>query len=314
MKELQTQTSSLCPHCLRRVPALRIIEKDEVYLKKSCPQHGDLGKTLVWRNSPKSYLEWTRFPAGLSGDVHRPAQKGCPYDCGLCSSHKQKTCTAIIEVTHRCDLGCPVCFAASGLSTHPDPHVDQIRHVLEVVMEQAGTCPIQFSGGEPTLRDDLPEIVALARKLAFDHIQINTNGIRLAQDIDFGRALKDSGATVLYIQFDGLSESVYRKIRGRDLLPLKLKAIERCAELKIGVILVPTLAKNVNDDQIGALIQFAKKWMPVVKGVHFQPMTFLGRYPKFPGNDSRILISDILFAIESQTHGELKVENLVPSG
>ena len=97
-------------------------------------------------------------------------------------------------------------------------------------------------------------------------------------------------------------------------MPVKLKAVERCAELKIGVILVPTLIKNCNDSQIGNIIQFAKKWMPVVKGVHFQPMTFIGRYSSPPLNHSRYLISDVLAAIEDQTQGEIRVENLIPAG
>ena len=58
----------------------------------------------------------------------------------------------------------------------------------------------------------------------------------------------DAGATVMYLQFDGVTDSVYEQIRGADLLPLKLKAIENCAEWKVGVILVPTLVKHVNDE------------------------------------------------------------------
>ena len=48
--------------------------------------------------------------------------------------------------------------------------------------------------------------------------------------------------------------------------------------------------------------------------MHFQPMTYLGRYPNSPSNDDRILIPDILMAIEEQTGGELRVENIVPPG
>jgi uncharacterized radical SAM superfamily Fe-S cluster-containing enzyme len=232
----------------------------------------------------------------------------------LCSGHKQKTCTAVIEVAHRCDLRCPICFAASGTDADSDPSLNEIAQILEMLRDRSDHCPVQFSGGEPALRNDLPQIVALAKKLGFDPIQINTNGIRLAQDAAFGQELADAGITVIYLQFDGLTDTVYRHIRGADLLSLKLKAIERCAELKIGVILVPTLVKNVNDSQIGEIIQFAKKWIPIVKGVHFQPMTFLGRYPASLRNEDRLLISDILAAIEDQTGGEIRVENLVPSG
>jgi 7,8-dihydro-6-hydroxymethylpterin dimethyltransferase len=326
MTELQSRTASLCPHCFRRIPADRIIENDAVYLQKSCPEHGDLGKILLWKNSPKPFHEWTRAPSeaagvsctsGSSSDdmpIAAKEQSGCPYSCGLCLNHQQKTCTVIVEVTGRCALRCPICFAASKTEANPDPDLGQIAQIFEMLRDRADHCPVQLSGGEPSLRDDLPQIVALARTLGFDHIQINTNGIRLAQDADYARALMDAGATVIYLQFDGITNSVYQHIRGADLLSLKLKAIERCAELKIGVILVPTLVKGVNDGQIGAIIQVAKKWMPIVKGVHFQPMAFLGRHPTPPRNDDRVLISDLLAAIEDQTGGELRVENLIPSG
>ena len=98
------------------------------------------------------------------------------------------------------------------------------------------------------------------------------------------------------------------------MFQLKLQAIERCSQSKIGVILVPTLVRNVNENQIGPIIQFAKKWIPTVKGVHFQPITYLGRYPGHPRSEDRILIPDILTAIEAQTGGELMVENMAPPG
>jgi 7,8-dihydro-6-hydroxymethylpterin dimethyltransferase len=314
MTELPVQTLSLCPHCLRRIPARRIFENDAVYLEKSCPLHGDLGKVLLWKNFPISYSEWTRSPVTTTGESPQQVHNACPYDCGLCSDHKQKTCTAIIEVTRQCDMHCPICFSASKAEAGTDPDLNQLAQILEMLQDRAGNCPIQLSGGEPALRNDLPQIIALARARGFDQIQINTNGFRLSRDPDFARAVKDAGASTIYLQFDGLTNAVYQSIRGADLLPVKLKAIERCAELKIGVILVPTLIKNINDNQIGTIIQFAKKWIPLVKGVHFQPMTYLGRYPASPRNDDRYLISDILVAIEHQTGGELMVENLIPAG
>ncbi len=311
MTELLAHTESLCPHCLRRIPARRIVENDSVFLEKACPEHGDPGKVLIWRNLPRHYSEWSRPNAGLPPSL---TQNGCPYNCGICPDHKQHTCSAVLEVTHRCNLSCPVCFASAESTADEDPDLDKIDQMLHATFEQSGSCPIQLSGGEPALRDDLPKIVTLARKVGFDHVQVNTNGIRLAQDAGFGRALKEAGVTDFYLQFDGLTDEVYRRIRGADLLQFKLKTVERCAELKIGIILVPTLVKGVNDGEIGSILNFAKKWMPTVKGVHFQPMTYLGRYPGSPRNEDRILIPDILAAIEKQTGGELKQENFIPPG
>jgi uncharacterized radical SAM superfamily Fe-S cluster-containing enzyme len=336
MTELLARTESLCPFCLRRVPARRVVEDGRVFLEKSCPEHGDTGRVLLWRNSPRSYNEWSRTGSGQAIEELRiiSGETGdrCPYECGLYPHHAQNTCTAIIEVSHRCNLRCAFCFAGSGTSSDPDPDMGAIEEMFEFLLHQSGPCPIQLSGGEPTLRDDLPQIVALARKMGFDHIQINTNGIRLAQDMDYGLALRDAGVTVFFLQFDGVAsredaecaqprpprprvtEDVHLRIRGANLLPLKIKAIERCAELRVGVILVSTLVKGINDGQIGSMIQFAKGCVPTVKGIHFQPLTYLGRYPNPPRNEDRVLIPDILAAIEDQTGGEIKMENLVPPG
>jgi 7,8-dihydro-6-hydroxymethylpterin dimethyltransferase len=313
------QTESLCPHCLRRIAARRIVVDDSVYLEKSCPEHGDLERILIWRNNPWPYETWNRTkaesnPPDSDHMIYDPAPMGCPFECGLCRNHRQVTCTAILEVTPRCELGCPVCFNASEPGAASNPELRQIEQMLQEIRDAAGTCPIQLSGGEPTLRDDLPEIVALARKCGFDHIQVNTNGIRLAKDADFARALKDAGITDFFLQFDGITDEVYARTRGTAMLALKLKAIDRCAGLKIGIILVPTLVRKVNESQIGAIIQFAKKWIPTIKGVHFQPMTYLGRYPNPPRNEDRILIPEILAAIEEQTEGELRIENMAPPG
>lgn len=315
MTEFQDRTESLCPHCLRRIPARRITENESVYLEKRCPEHGDLGRTLLWKNNPITYREWNR-PGGTAVERKSAAEAfdGCPYDCGICANHRQETCAAILEVSRDCNLSCPVCFAGSCSASSPDPDLNRISRMLEMLLENAGSCPIQLSGGEPTLRDDLPQIVALARKMGFGHVQVNTNGIRLGQDPDYASALKDAGVTNFFLQFDGTTDEIHRRIRGANLMDHKIRAIERCAQLKVGVVLVPTIVKNVNDHQIGAIIQFAKNWIPTIKAVHFQPITFMGRYPFAPCNEDRVLIPDILSAIEKQTGGELRAENLIPSG
>jgi uncharacterized radical SAM superfamily Fe-S cluster-containing enzyme len=315
-----SETVSLCPYCFQRIPARRIVEEDNVYLEKACPNHGLLEKTAIWKNHPRSFDKWHRPAATEPDDTHPmpesllPEDDDCPFRCGICSSHRQKTCSAIVEVTPACDLRCPVCFTASETASVAVPDLTTIERMLGTILDSCGNCPIQLSGGEPSMRNDLPSIIALARKTGFDHIQVNTNGIRLAQDPDFGQAMKDAGVTDFFLQFDGVTDAIYRHIRGAALASSKLRAVERCADLKIGVILVPTLVQNVNDSQIGDILQFAKKWMPAVKGVHFQPMTFLGRYPDAPCNENRVLIPDILTAIETQTGGELKADNFIPPG
>lgn len=305
-------TESICPVCLKRIPAKKISYGDKVYMEKSCPEHGRF-KTLIWDGKP--YMEnWERhkIPA-YSEKPTTKVGKGCPFDCGLCPEHRQHTCTALIEVTQRCNLRCRFCFASSG-GCHEDIDIQKIEFMYKSILKSSGTCNIQISGGEPTLRDDLPEIIRLGTKIGFDFIQLNTNGIRMADDLDYVKKLKEAGLNSVFLQFDGTRDEIYQKLRGKDLLQHKVKAIENCARYGIGVVLVPTLVYGINSDNIGDIIEFALKRIPKVRGVHFQPVSYFGRFPDTTQSFERITIPQILRYIETQTHGMIKKESFRPPG
>ena len=193
-----------------------------------------------------------------------------------------------------------------------EPDLKTIKEMYQTVLDTTGTPTIQLSGGEPTVRDDLPQIVSLGRQMGFEHIMINTNGVRIAKDKEYLRKLVDSGASTIFLQFDGVTDEVYHYTRGANLTKLKIEAISNCAEAKIGVILVPTVVPRVNDHQLGDIIQFAKQWIPTVKGIHFQPVSYFGRYPVAPEDKDRITIPDVIDGLVKQTGGELKPENFIP--
>ena len=179
-------------------------------------------------------------------------EKGCPWDCGLCPEHRQHTCTALIEVTQRCNLRCAFCFANAGTGDSKDPDLHTIKLWYERLLSAGGPYNIQLSGGEPTLREDLPEIIALGRSLGFSFIQVNTNGLRLAERKSYAKELKDAGAASIFLQFDGIGDPTYKTLRGRPLFHEKKLALEHCAEYGLGAVLVPTLVPGVNIHEIGA--------------------------------------------------------------
>ena len=109
-------------------------------------------------------------------------KQGCPYDCGLCPDHRQQSCCVLLEVTQRCDLRCPVCFADAAHNPSPDLSLSEIGVWYERLLAAGGPFNIQLSGGEPCVRDDLPEIIRLGRSHGFTFFQLNTNGLRLARD------------------------------------------------------------------------------------------------------------------------------------
>jgi uncharacterized radical SAM superfamily Fe-S cluster-containing enzyme len=263
---MRAETESLCPHCLKKIPAAYEACGDEVFIVKSCPAHGEF-RTISWRGEPK-FNGWKRPKTGTrSGECHTETSLGCPFDCGLCPDHRKNACTAVIEVTSRCNLSCPVCFADSVEGPGPDPDLDTIAGWYLSVLQTSGPDIIlQLSGGEPTVRGDLPCIVEMGRAKGFSFIQLNTNGLRLAAEKNYAKELRAAGLSSVFLQFDGTEDKIYRAIRGQSLYMAKREAIEQCAENDIGVVLVPTLVPGVNTHNIGAILDLALELSPVVRG------------------------------------------------
>ena len=304
-------TESVCPVCLDRIAATRVRVGEDVYLEKTCPSHGSF-RTIIWRGAP-SYSSWS-----VSRPVSQPpvcaasVDRGCPFDCGLCPEHRQQTCCVLIEITSRCNLRCPVCFAEAGSPDTGDPDMGTIESWFRMLMESGGPYNIQLSGGEPTLRDDVPEIIKIGRSLGFTFFQLNTNGLRLAEDAGYAKSLKKAGLGCVFLQFDGTTDMVYEMIRGKALLDIKKTAIEHCRDNRIGVVLVPTLVPGINTNDIGRIIDYAVSLVPTVRGVHFQPVSYFGRYPSAPSDSARITLPEVMTEIERQTSGRIKRDNLHP--
>lgn len=311
-KRILTTTESVCPHCLQRIPAARVEQGGQVYLEKTCPEHGYF-IVPVWRGQP-AYESWVKPRERAEKADHLiSGGRGCPFDCGLCPEHRHSTCCVLLEVTSRCNLKCPVCFASSGEENIPDPDLETVKSWYQRLLDAGGPYNIQLSGGEPTLRDDLPELVALGRSMGYSYFQLNTNGLRLCQEPEFLGALKQAGLSTVFLQFDGTRRDIHLQLRGRDILTEKLGVIKLCREAGVGVVLVPTVVPGVNDQNLGEIVQLAVENIPVVRGVHFQPVSYFGRYPSRPPEQLRITIPEVISKIEQQTAGKIKVEDFRPS-
>ena len=297
-------TQSVCPVCLARLPADIVRDGQDYFLTKTCPEHGQFS-AVVWRGDVPAFESWGAY---TPPDAPAP---GCPDACGLCGDHLRKTCCALVEVTDRCNLACPVCFAESG-PDGAEPSVGALYDIFRQLADNGRTF-VQLSGGEPTVRDDLPEIVAAAKRAGCENIQLNSNGLRLGAEPEFTRVLRDAGLSFVFMQFDGTEDGIYKKLRGRPLLAEKEAAIAVCDGNRLGVTLVPTVVPGVNDHNIGDILDFALSRSPAVRGVHFQPVSYFGRYPVAPRNEDRITLPEILRAIDAQTDGKIKIKDFAPS-
>ena len=308
------RTKSVCPVCLRVIQADKLTGEDGyVYMKKSCPDHGDFS-SLLWEDSLASYMRWSIESRMNEPPVNgKKPDRGCPYDCGLCSEHLRKGCCMLLELTNRCNLRCPVCFAAAGEKAPRDLTMDEIGKQYDFLMSHGGPFNIQLSGGEPTVRDDLPEIICLGREKGFTFFQLNTNGIRLAEEAGYAEKLKEAGLNTVFLQFDGLDDAVYITLRGKALADVKHRAIENCAAAGLGIVLVPVIAQGVNENEAGKILRFAMENMPAVRGVHFQPVSYFGRCgldrPEKP-----VTIPRMLRLIEEQTDGVMMASDFGGGG
>lgn len=309
------KTESLCPACLKKIEADIVEEDGNMYMVKTCTQHGRF-KTVIWRENTGKYLEWIRAagmqPRGSFSNA-KASRKGCPQDCGYCIDHRQDVCSAALMVTGRCNLDCPVCFTRGKDEICHNPTLTSLKDTLRRYLDLTGSpYPLEFCGGEPTLRDDLPELASYAKNLGFDYIQLNTNGIRIADDPAYLEALKAAGITTVYLGFDGFNEETHQYTCGRSLLEKKLKAVENCEKVRIAVVLVPVVTPGKNDNELGGIIAYAIAHTPVVKGVFFQPISYFGRVPKVPEDADRITIPEIMDLVEDQSDGMIKRCHFLP--
>ena len=306
------RTKSVCPVCLRVLEAQKTVGEHGIYLNKTCLEHGAFS-ALIWEGSIKEYFMWNGESSAIDPPVNgKEPQRGCPNDCGLCSAHLRKGCCMLLELTRRCNLECPVCYASAG-KCGDDPNIEDIERQYDFLMAHGGPFNIQLSGGEPTLREDLPEIIWLGRQKGFTFFQLNTNGIRLAAEPDYAKSLKAAGLNTVFLQFDGMSDAVYEALRGRPLLREKLAAIESCAAAGLGIVLVPVIAPGVNEEEAGGILRLAMTRMPYVRGVHFQPLSYFGRCA-LKRAERPVTIPRMLRLIEKQTEGMMKYADFCGGG
>lgn len=310
MTDVVHGVESVCPECLKRISGKLVQYGDRVQLEKSCPEHGAFS-TTVWKGEP-SFNSWFRPKLPYLGGERQQTGQGCPYDCGLCENHTQRTCTALVEITSRCNLQCPVCFADSG-GSDPDLDLETLSHMFTNIVAQTGGCNLQLSGGEPTVRKDLAQIVRLAREAGVDFVQLNTNGLALADDPELALQLKEAGLSSVFLQFDGVDDQVFEALRGRSLFDTKCQAIDNLCGAGVGIVLVPTVVRGLNSDQLWDIVRFGLDRQPHVRGVHFQPISYFGRFPEEFTPD-HVTLPEIMTGLSSQSGGIVRGEDFRPPG
>lgn len=305
-------TIGLCPECLRELKA-DVYADDEgtVWMERTCPDHGPL-TTRVWPDA--DHYQWLMseaFPKTKPQNTI-PASAPCPFGCGTCSRHERRGTLLEIEVTKSCNLHCPVCFMSSE-NGDDDPTMDEIDAMYDVIANAVGTDgAVQLTGGEPTCRKDLPEIIYHGREKGFWGIEVNTNGLVIASRPGYLEDLVGAGLTGVYLSFDGLTGDVYEGTCGRDILDIKLRVIERCREVGIQCVLSVAVVAGLNDGQLGDLLRFSLENSDVVAGLALQPAFVSGRFEA--ERAMQLTAGDVIFKLAEQSDGLIEPRDIWPLG
>ena len=306
------QTKSICPVCQKKIDANLTQSDGKVVISKNCPEHGVFSATHWQSSAIFNFAEKFDYFQYYEDQSSPRNPEGCPYVCESCSTHVSDTVIGVIDVTKRCDLKCAICF--STFSDHQvdyEPSKEEIVQMLTFLNNRNPRPPaILFSGGEPLERKDMPEIVGAAHKLKFMTI-LATNGVKLAESPEIAAELKNNGLNIVYLQFDSFRDDFYRKIRGQPLLKAKMKAIDVCRKLDMEIILVNSLMRGFNDEEVGKLVKFTARNSDIIRGLIFQPVAFTGRAT---ANPFREKLREWRFVedVENQTEGQITTSDFFP--
>jgi len=312
MTEQLHTTIGMCPECLRELTADVYASDDgAVWMARTCPEHGTY-ETRIWPDV-EHYLWLTgeALPKTPPRDTI-PCTAPCPFGCGTCARHERRGTLLEIEVTRMCNLHCPVCFMSSDDDRH-DPTMDEISAMYDTIARAVGTDgAVQLTGGEPTCRRDLADIIRMGREKGFWGVELNTNGLVIAARDGYLETLRDAGVTGLFLSFDGLTGDVYEATCGRDILAQKLRCVERCREAGVQTVLCMTILAGVNDDQLGDVLRFALENSDVVAGLALQPAFTSGRFDARQATG--MTAGDTIFKLAEQSEGLIDVRDIWPLG
>lgn len=305
-------TTSLCAVCLGSVPARIEQRGDTVWLAKVCPVHGPaevlLSPDAAWYLATVA-VETPRSPPA---PPLRPAEQGCPYDCGPCTQHEMRLQLPIVPITAACNLDCPICYTHnhnSGGWHLSEADLDRILDHLRRL--EPGRRIINLTGGEPTQHPAFARIVQRCAEAGIHRITVSTHGLRFLQDPWLLPLLAAVDARVV-LSFDSFTDAANRTLLGGNLASAKMQVLALLEQHGISTTLLPVLARGVNEAEVGQFLQLALQ-RDFIRSVELHTMTFTGQSGSDFARSARLTPYDVLRAIETQTHGALRLDDFVPA-
>ncbi len=306
-----SMTKSLCRVCKDAVDAKILLRDGAVYLDKFCREHGH--QECLIASSAEWYLDCLRFvaPTEPPTRVMKEIGRGCPFDCGACAAHQQKVYLPVIPITSACNLDCPICYTINKNEAAYHMSRDDLRQILAHLIEDHDELDIiNFTGGEPTLHPELPELLEMCRDAGIRRLTVSTNGLKL-RDEAYVRRLAALDARIV-LSLDTFDPEVDRVLLGADTVSVKLEVLDLLEKHDVCTTILPAVAAGLNDREVGPLLdQILTR--PNVVSLELHTMAFTGQGGVGFERSARITVPDLHRRIEEATEGRIGWRDFVPS-
>jgi uncharacterized radical SAM superfamily Fe-S cluster-containing enzyme len=169
---------------------------------------------------------------------------------------------------------------------------------------------INFTGGEPTLHPQLPELLRTCGEAGFRRLTVSTNGLKLANE-DYVRLL-GSLQTRVVLSLDTLRPDIDKALLGADTVKIKLRVLDLLEKHDVALTLLPAVAAGLNDAEVGTLLDLVLN-RPNMRSLELHTMCFTGQGGIGFPRTARITIPDLHRGLEEATAGRITGRDFVPS-
>ena len=178
-----------------------------------------------------------------------------------------------ISVTDRCNFRCTYCMPAEGLAWLPKTEIlsfEELQRLLGLFV-RLGIRSVKVTGGEPTVRADLPKLIAMFRDVAPDiDLSMTTNGVLLDR---LARPLADAGLDRVTVSLDSLLRHRFEEMTRRDALDRVFAGIQAAEEASLVPIKINCVViGGTNDDEVVEFATWSRRTGHVVRFIEYMPL------------------------------------------
>ena len=305
-----TTVRGMCRQCRQVVPARVFFRDDKVFQQSLChtcdnePALIASDKRWYLANVLKAMPDCSPLPGSS------PSTLGCPHDCGPCAWHASPCQLPVVSITNACDLRCPICFTYNRADRIHHMSVDEMRRTVDWIVEATGSVDlINITGGEPTLHPRIADMLAVCDRPEIGRVTMNSNGLRLADDMSLCRRLADMRVYVV-LSFNTFDGSTSERLHGRDVVDAKLRAIDNLTRAGARMTLLNVMVRQTNEDAIAGILDLMRANDSILS-LTVQTMTYTGQGGGSFEREEHIPVDEAARIVADQSDGALRTDDFV---